>query len=640
MKRVSPSLNFSRHFSLICAVLYFCLSAALSSSHAAPPVVEKVEPPHWWARHSVNPVRLLIRGQNLTGAKARIAGAGVAAGKPKVNANGTYLQIEVTIAKNAAIGAHPLTIETQYGRAVAPFRVEKPLPRGGRFQGFGPDDVIYLVLPDRFTDGDPANNDPVKSRGLYDPVKTRSYHGGDFAGIRGRLPYLKTLGVTALWMTPIYDNSDRANPARIYDNQKNIDYHGYGATDYYCVEEHFGTLTELKALVNDAHRLGIKVIQDQVCNHVGEFHPWNGNAPTSTWLNGTKQKHLDCDWQILNLMNPNATPETQKATLDGWFAGQLPDMNQNDPEAAQYLIQNSLWWIGTVGFDGVRQDTVPYVPRRFWQTWTGALKREYPRLTILGEVLDHNPALTAFFQGGQKRFDGIDSGIDTVFDYPLHFALRSAFAGDQPNLRSIEGALASDWLYPNPSVLVNFLDLHDQPCFMSLKGATYARLRLAQTFLITVRGVPMLYYGDEIGLPGNDDPNNRRPFPGGFSGDSRNAFTAEGRSAEEQATFAHIQRLTRLRAALPALRHGKTRNLFLGDEQYVYARVLPNASPVLIGLNIAEKPVTLTIPVRSIGLKNSQRLTERLYRGVNATVTRGSLRLILPAQTSYVLSAP
>ena len=230
--------------------------------------------------------------------------------------------------------------------------------------------------------------------------------------------------------------------------------------------------------------------------------------------------------------------------------------------------------------------------------------------------------------------------MDTVFDYPMHFALRSAFAGEHPNLRSVEGVLASDWLYPNPGVLVNFLDLHDQPCFMSLKGATYPRLRLAQTFLMTVRGIPMLYYGDEIGLPGGDDPYNRRHFPGGFPGDARSAFLPAGRSADEQATFDHARRLARVRAELPALRHGKTANLYLRDEQYVYARFLPGAKPVLIALNISDKSVIVDVPVRVLGLNDNQRLRDRLSDDAGATVSGGIVRLTLPPQTAQILFSP
>jgi hypothetical protein len=402
----------------LCVASLPCPAASADGEQATAvaPQISKIEPPGWWAGHTVNPVRVLLHGAHLRGATVTAEGRGITVGPPRVSARGTYLFMDVTISPTAAPGPRTLRVRTPAGTAAAAFTVEKPLLRAGRFQGFTPDDVIYLILPDRFCDGDPGNNDPPKSRGLYDPTKTRSYHGGDFAGIRKKLSYLKDLGVTALWLTPVYDNADVSDPARVYDGQRNIDYHGYGATDLYGVEEHFGTLAELKALVNAAHALGIKVIQDQVANHAGPFHPWANDPPTPNWLNGTREKHLACDWQVWNLMNSRAAPATQRATLDGWFADILPDLNQDDPEMARYWVQNSLWWVGSCGFDAIRQDTLPYAPHRFWRRWTAALKRQYPHLNILGEVNEADPALVAFFQGGRVRFDGIDTGVDTLFD--------------------------------------------------------------------------------------------------------------------------------------------------------------------------------------------------------------------------------
>ena len=280
----------------------------IAESHPLLPRIDKVEPPNWWVGHSLNPVRVLLRGQNLNRATVTIDGAGASVKRFQSNVRGTYLFIDIGIAPDAAPGNRLLHIRTPDGEATAHFGIDPPLSPTVGGQGFSPDDVIYFVLPDRFCDGDPTNNDPAKSPGLYNPAKTRSYHGGDFAGLRKKLPYLKDLGVAALWMTPIYDNADIAHPTLIFDNQHNIDYHGYGAIDYYGVEEHFGTLAELQALVAEAHRLGIKVIQDQVCNHVGPFHPWVEDTPTPTWLNGTLARHLDCDWKVWNLMNPHAHP--------------------------------------------------------------------------------------------------------------------------------------------------------------------------------------------------------------------------------------------------------------------------------------------------------------------------------------------
>ncbi|MBI3471564.1 MAG: cyclomaltodextrinase N-terminal domain-containing protein, partial [Candidatus Solibacter usitatus] len=558
------------------------------------PEVLKVEPPNWWLGHSLNPVRLLIRGKNLSGAKVESAVRGVKPGAARTSASGSYLFVDLEIFKQARPGPSPLKIVTPQGTAIAPFDLLAPLSREGRFQGFSSSDVIYLILPDRFSNGDPGNDDPPISRGLYDRRKARYYHGGDLQGIRQRLPYLKDLGVTALWIAPLYDNANRLNEREKYDGQAITDYHGYGAVDFYGVEEHFGDLNTLRELVDSAHALGIKIIQDQVANHTGPYHPWAGDSPTPTWFNGTIEKHLANTWQTWTLMDPHAPADLQKSTLEGWFANLLPDLNQNDPEVARYLVQNTLWWISSTGIDGIRQDTLPYVPRRFWREWMGAIKREHAGFRVVGEMWDSNPALVSFFQGGMTRFDGIDSGIDALFDFPLHSALRRVFAGKAP-MTELALTLAHDHLYANPSLLVTFLGLHDVARFMNEPGATAEGLKLAFTFLLTARGIPMIYYGDEIAMRGGNDPDNRRDFPGGWREDSRNAFESAGRTPEEQAVFDHIRRLTRLRARLAPLRNGSLLHLRVNDQTYAFTRA-SGSSTVLVVFNNGPQPASFSVP--------------------------------------------
>ena len=259
---------------------------------------------------------------------------------------------------------------------------------------------MYLLMPDRFANGDPANDDPAVSKGLLDRTKGRYYHGGDLRGVIDRLPYLKDLGVTAIWLNPWYDNVNHLNERETYDGQAITDYHGYGAVDFYAVEERLGDLATLREMVDRAHALGIKVIQDQVANHSGPYHPWVKDSPTPTWYYGTQEKHLANTWQTWTLQDPYSTPETRKSTLEGWFIDILPDLDQDDPEVARYTIQNTLWWVGVSGLDGIRQDTLPYVQRRFWKDWMAAIKKEYPDLRVVGELFDGDPALVSFFQGG------------------------------------------------------------------------------------------------------------------------------------------------------------------------------------------------------------------------------------------------
>ncbi|MBZ0255845.1 cyclomaltodextrinase N-terminal domain-containing protein, partial [bacterium] len=424
---------------LTCLVPFLLIASA-----EATPVVLKVEPPNWWTEHSWNPVRLLVHGRNFEGARVITSRDDVEVGLVRVNAQGTYLFVDLHIDDDAKAGPVHLKVITSSGEEEIPFELNHPLDRKGRFQGFSSDDVIYLLLPDRFANGDPKNDDPLGSQGLYDREKSRFYHGGDFQGIINKLPYLNELGVTAIWLNPIYDNNNQLNHRETYNNRAITDYHGYGAVDFYNVEEHFGDLDLYKELVDAAHKQGIKVIMDQVANHTGPYHPWVNDPPTPTWFNGTEQEHLANTWQTWTLNDPYATDQTQKETLEGWFINILPDLNQNDEETAFYLIQNSLWWIGVSGIDAIRQDTLPYVPRRYWSEWADAVKREYPGFVLLGEMFDGDPAKVAFYQGGVPRFDGIDSGISSLFDFPLYYKIRDAFAKKQ-SVRDLAVAMSKDW---------------------------------------------------------------------------------------------------------------------------------------------------------------------------------------------------
>ncbi len=621
---------------LLVLVAFFVSAAAAAFAQEGAPEVSKVEPPSWWTGSTLNPVRVLVRGRNLAGARVAAVGAGLKVGTVSVNAQGTYLFVDVAIDAQAAPGLRRLRIKTPTGTSEAQFEVLAPLNRTGRFQGFTTDDVIYLIMPDRFSDGDPSNNDPAASRGLYNRGEARYYHGGDFQGVINRLPYLKELGVTAIWLNPWYDNVNHLNEREMPQGKPITDYHGYGAVDFYGVEEHFGTFEKLRELISKAHAAGIKVIQDQVANHSGPYHPWVKDSPTPTWYNGTEARHLDETWQTWTLQDPYSTPEMQKATLDGWFLNILPDLNQNDPETARYIIQNTLWWIGTTGIDAIRQDTLPYVHRRFWRDWMAAIKREFPRANVVGELYDGDPALVSFFQGGQTRFDGIDSGIDSEFDFPVFFKVREAFA-QGGELRGVAQMLARDHLYPRPQDLVVFLGNHDMLRFMNEKGATTTGLKLAQTFILTVRGTPQIFYGDEIALPGGGDPDNRRDFPGGFAGDARNAFERAGRTPEQQDVYENVRRLTRLRAELEPLRRGRQVNLYAAPQQFAYARIGERAS-VVVAINNEDKPATLEFNVGATNFGREARLEDRLDTLRDVRVAGGTLKITLPPRSASILT--
>ncbi|HEV7902295.1 MAG TPA: alpha-amylase family glycosyl hydrolase, partial [Pyrinomonadaceae bacterium] len=362
-------MNTSRRksFQRFAVLLVLSLSVVSFVSAQSAPEVSKVEPPSWWAGSTVNPVRVMLRGRNLTGARVETVGAGVEAGLTRINAAGTYLFVDVLIEPQAVPGLRRLRITTPSGVGEAQFEILAPPVRAGRFQGFSPDDLIYMLMIDRFSDGDASNNDPARSRGIYDRNNKFYYHGGDLQGVINRLPYLKDLGVTAVWLSPWYDNYDRLNEIELKEGKPSTGFHGYNAQDFYAVEEHFGTLAKLRELVEEAHKVGIKIIQDSVVNHTGPYHPWVADEPTPTWFNGTRERHLANVFETWVLHDPRPDPQVKRATMEGWFLDFLPDFNQDDEETRRYLIQNTLWWIGTTGTDAIREDTWQYVPNDFWR---------------------------------------------------------------------------------------------------------------------------------------------------------------------------------------------------------------------------------------------------------------------------------
>jgi neopullulanase len=570
------------------------------------PRVNKVEPPNWWVGLLPNPM-LLLTGENLASAQVSVAHPAVRVSRYRANPDGHYLFVWLELTSGIKPGRVPITIRTPTGSVV----VELPLlaRRGpeGNFQGLGEGDVVYLIMPDRFADGDPTNNEPSQSPGTYDRSQPRAYHGGDLRGIREHLPYLRDLGVTTLWLTPVYDN-DNASPQ---------DYHGYGAVDFYAVDEHLGTLTDLVELVAAAHRHGIKVFLDTVLNHTGPRHPWVKAPPEADWFHGTADQHLAAIASMDRLTDLHAPPKLWRDLVEGWFADKLPDLNQENPRVDQYLLQNTLWWAEHTGVDGYRLDTFPYVARRFWSNWHRRLFRIHPRFATMGEVFNRDPTVTAFFAGGRKQFDGIDSGVTTLFDFPFFFALRDVILGGMPESRLV-GVLQRDWLYARPDRLVTFLGNHDVPRLLSEPGASKEKLKLTFSVLLTVRGIPQLYYGDEIGIEGGEDPDNRRDFPGGFPGDPRNAFTAEGRTPDEQEIFSHVQALLRLRREHPALRGGRHWHLAWDDTLYAFVRET-REERLLVIFNNADQPRDVHLNLQDTPLSDGQSL-EPVFAAATAFV--------------------
>ncbi len=604
----------------LAASLFLLTSMLTPGLHAQSPVITKIDPPNWFA--ALPKPMLLVRGEHLTNATFTLSDPALTLDHTSVSANGHWAQLWL-----AASPAIPETIRVRAtsgnAHAEAPYTFAA---RSASPSGFSSADVLYLILPDRFADGDPANDRPAGSPApdRHDP---HAYHGGDLQGVIDHLDYLQQLGVTAIWLTPILQN-----------DPKTRDYHGYGATDMYAVEPRLGTLATYRHLADELHRRGMKLVFDDVPNHVGQANPWVTDPPMPDWFHGTAAHHADNKYAFGPITDPHAAPAASLDALDGWFVNILPDMNQQNPAVAQYLTQNMIWWIEQAGIDGLRIDTFPYVQRDFWQQYLSQLTALYPRLTSIAEVTTGDPSVNAFFAGG-RTLDGVDTHVSTPFDYPLYYTLLDVLVKARP-MSQLEETLRKDWLYPHPEALVPFLSNHDQVRFLSQPGATPALLRIGFGLLLTLRGMPELYAGDEVLMQGGEDPDNRHDFPGGFSNDPANAFTAAGRTSAQATMHDWLAALGTLRAASPALQTGRMQTVFSSDTAFAYLRTVSASAEAcqapgakLIVLNRSPSPQTLKLPTLETALRGCLKATLRLGDGTPVTLQPSvdSLSIPVPA---------
>jgi glycosidase len=562
---------------------------------AGTPQISKVEPPNWWTNF-VSPVMVLLYGENLGGAKISVSHPGVKIEKTLLQPDGKHAFVWLNIAKNAKPGNVTLSVKTLDGATSAAIALLQRAPQTGRFQGVNRDDVIYLIMPDRFADGNPANNMPKGATpGTYDRQAAKAYHGGDLKGIQDHLPYLKDLGVTTLWLNPIFDNDNSSEG-----------YHGYSGSDLYAVEDHFGTVQDFQQMVDAAHQQGIKILLDMVPNHVGPKHPWATSQPAPSWLHGTTANHINTDYEYPPVTDPHAVEKNYQSALDGWFANILPDLAQENPLTAEYLQQNAYWWMEIGGVDGFRIDTFPYVPRTFWTKYLQGLQSTYPNFFAVGEVYNFDPTVVSYFAGGQRGFDGIDTHLTTPFDFPMNSAIREVVNHGAP-AKKIVDVLRQDRLYPHPELLVTFIGNHDMKRFVTDAGGSTVKLKLGLSLLATLRGIPQLYSGDEIAMAGGEDPDNRRDFPGGFPGDQRNAFTPVGRTEDEQDVYAHVQGLLKLRREHPALRTGEQKHVAVTDDYYVFTRE-SNRERLLVVFYKGDSAKPVTVDLADTTLENAKSL--------------------------------
>ncbi len=521
-------------------------------------IIKKVEPPNWWVGMHWNKVQLMVYGKNLKNVSPKFNNSEIKVTKIHNAESPDYSFIDIKIPSNLKPGNYKLILNKNGKAADINFPILKKKNTEGNFQGFNKGDVIYLITPDRFADGDTSNN---RVRGTIDEYNINDplgRHGGDIEGIIKHLDYLKNLGVTTLWMNPLIENNTH------------ISYHGYSATDFYKIDPRFGSNKLYEELVKDAHSKGLKIILDHVSNHISIDHPWMKDLPFKDWINGSIKNHFMTKHDKLAFADIHRDSSTIINTTKGWFTNQMPDLNQADPFLSDYLIQNTLWWIESTGLDGIREDTYPYCDQKYLAKWAKAILTEYPKFNIVGEIWTGIAPFLASFQTHSYYPRKFDSNLPAITDYATH-DVYAEFLQGKAGLHSIYEDFAKDFIYSDPDNLVTFLDNHDVERAMLLAKGDEDKFKMALLMLLTSRGIPEIYYGTEIGMKGGrEDGLIRSDFPGGFPGDKRDAFTSKGRTKYENEIYNFVHKLLVLRKEHKALSYGKLVEFPPADELFVY----------------------------------------------------------------------
>lgn len=532
--------------------------------------VDRIEPTDWYVGMKDASLQLMVYGEGIRDAEVTTDYAGARIDSLVRLDSPNYLLVYMNL-EGAKAGEMTLSFKQGRQTRKVKYLLKNRDMDGSKRMGFTNEDVLYMLMPDRFANGNPRN-DAFKT--MEDKVVNRAEpslrHGGDLEGIRQHLDYFTRLGVTALWLTPVLEN-DR--PA---DNGTQSTYHGYATTNYYRVDPRFGTNEEYRQLVKEAHGRNLKVVMDMIFNHCGDYHPWNKDIPAKDWFNHSGYG-LQTSYKLTPVLDPYASQVDLAETVDGWFVPSMPDLNQKNPHVIKYLIQNSVWWIETVGIDGIRMDTYPYADRNAMAAWMKAIDCEYPNFNTVGETWVTEPGYTAAWQKDSK-VSGENSYLKTVMDFALYDRLNSAKREETDDwwngFNRVYNVLVYDYLYPNPKSVMAFIENHDTDRFLGNTKDT-TMLKQALALLLTVNRIPQLYYGTEILMNGTkekSDGNVRKDFPGGFPGDERNCFTEEGRTKAENAMFDWMSRLLHWRKGNKVISEGTQTQFIPWKGVYVIAR--------------------------------------------------------------------
>lgn len=593
-------------------------------------VAFRIEPPYWWAGMDWPVLQLLVHGNRIGNAQVEVDYPGVQLQRVHRVANPNYLFLDLQLGSGLQPGTFEIILSQDGATRAYPYEIKAREPRAGRLQGIGPEDLIYLVMPDRFANGF-SGNDSIDSLAQTGVGRENVYfrHGGDLIGIMEHLDYLEDLGVTALWLNPVLEN-----------DQPYESYHGYAVTDHYRVDPRLGNNEQYRQLVKLCHERGIKVIMDIIHNHVGDAHWFIRDLPMEDWIH-QGDTLLKTSYRAPALMDPYAAASDRQQMLEGWFDNHMPDLNQQNPFVANYLLQNNLWWAEYSGQDGYRIDTYPYPDPAFMSWWAAWMQRVLPGYGLFGETWVHGPAIQAQFTEDNELREGFNSHLPAVTDFQLHYAMHEALLQEQgwtSGVSQLYYTLAQDFLYEDPYRNVLFLDNHDLPRIFTTLGQDLSRFKSGIALLMTLRGVPMLYYGTEIlmtGAGGAFGEGGRLDFPGGWPQDTVDKFKREGRTPTEQEAFEYVRTLAQYRKAHPVLHRGQLTQFIPENGVYVYFRHNASQTIMVVYNSNAE---AVTVPTqryaeRMLGYSKAQSIGEGgLIEDLSALTLGAHSTLVLELQ--------
>ncbi len=543
-----------------------------------PQKVERIEPMFWWAGMKSAELQLMVYGENISATDVSFSYPGIELVSVAKVKNPNYLFIDLKLAENVKPGEFEIQF-SKSSKVVATYTYElKAREKGSASRtGFNGSDVIYLITPDRFVNGNPDNDWVEGMKEKPDRNDKNGRHGGDIQGIINSLDYLQKMGFTAVWLNPVLEN-----------NMTQVSYHGYSTTDFYKVDPRYGTNEEYRELNDELDKRGMKLIMDMIFNHCGSEHWWMNDIPMEDWINNYPDYKITSHRRTVN-QDPHASEADRSAMVDGWFVPTMPDMNQRNPFMAKYLIQNSIWWIEFVGLEGIRQDTWPYPDKDMMADWTKQVLYEYPNFNVVGEEWAMNPAIVSYWQKGKVNADGYECYLPSLMDFPLQNAVSSGLRNKENwdgGLIQIYESLANDFLYPDADNLVIFPDNHDMSRFYVQVGEDVDLLKMGVALFLTMRGIPQIYYGTEVLMlhEGGEHGNIRADFPGGWEGDKTNALSGEGLEAKQKEMQDYVSKIQNWRKNKTVIHTGRLMHFAPQDGVYTYFRYNDNET-VMVVLN-------------------------------------------------------